>query len=921
LRRTLAWTLSPAALLVAAAAHGQCANPVTGPDVIVGDIPDIVHHTTAGAVNGKRAYSFGTTSCNLGSQRLIWDDTTNVYPVISQNMYRVANGRFEQIGQSWLKHGFCALQGNVCCSCQPGGNCDALFPGCSDPYSAGLNGSQGGLGPKHEIDAAAGYIPLNWNNNGIVEPGDTNQIIYKRLQVAQADLTTASATYLFASSYVQPEDSEYHHDLNSQSYRRVTVNQTNFNVSLAGTTRRGISAIYAWQEHGLGLNLPDPNVFVNLVNDTSTPPHNNITIPGIADGGHYLVGAKVSDLGGGIWHYEYAIQNMTSDRSGGSFRVPLPAGAIITNAAFSGVPYHSGEPYSNTAWNIVWSPNATEIVFQSPQTFAQNPNSNALRWDTVYNFRFDCNVAPVAGNATIGLFKPAVVPATDPTSLIANTRIPNPAGGGNFIPPNNICANATSVAGGQTFFVTTNATTDGPDEPAACTNAGYTNIGSDVWYRWRSGVTPGTVTVSTCGSGFDTKMAVYPDSCPNTGGTTLACNDDSATCGTNSLQSNLTFTCVANTNYLIRIGGFQQGANPPATGTGTLTITPPDFVPPPPPPPPAPPSNDVCATSAAWIAAGSPQSGNTTAATNDSGGGTFCAASAASNDVWFKYRPLTTGNVTVDLCGSSYDTALAVRSGSCTGTIISCNDDSNSLACGALNSRLTVAMTAGTTYFIRVTGYQGAVGAYTLTVTGGGGVLPPSNDDCANRVGVALGNSAFTTVGASTDGPTHVSCGGLVNNDVWFNYPCFATGDLTVSTCGTNFNTKVAVYNNSGCTNFDTRLLACNDDAPGCGTGGSSVTIPVIAGGNYTIRVGGNTAAAVGSGNLNLSLFVPPACAWSAGNCPGDFDNDADFDSDDVSAFFTEWDAGGDCADADQDGDADSDDIAVFFAGWDQGGC
>jgi len=908
--------LSPAALLVAAAAHGQCLNPVSGPDVIVGDIPDIVHHTSGGAVNGKRAYSFGTTSCNLGAQRLIWDDTTNIYPVISQNMYLVANGRFEQIGQSWLKHGFCALQGNVCCSCQPGGDCDALFPGCSDPYSAGLNGSQGGLGPKHEIDAAAGFIPLNWNGNGTVEPGDTNQIIYKRLQVAQTDLNPSGGVHLFASSYVQPEDSEYGNDLNSQSYRRVTVNQTNFNISLAGTTQRGRAAIYAWQDHGLGLNTPDPSVIINLVTDTSTPRHNNTTIPGIADGGHFLAGVKVTDLGGGNWNYEYAIQNLTSDRSGRSFRIPLPADAIVTNAAFHGVPYHSGEPYSNTPWNIVWAPGASEIAFQAPQTFAQNPNANALRWDTVYNFRFDCNVPPVAGSATIDLFRPAVVPATDPGSLLANTRVPNPVGGGTFNPPNDLCANASNVAAGQTFFATINATTDGPDEPAGCADSGYTNIGNDVWYRWTNGLQAGTATISTCGSGFDTKMAVYNNACPTTGGTTLACNDDSASCGAGSSQSSLTFNAAANTSYLIRIGGFQEGANPPASGTGTLTIVPPG-----PPPPPPPPSNDDCATGAEWIPAGSPQAGNTALATDDSGVGSFCGLSNDSKDVWYKYRPVTSGSVVVDLCGSAFDTVVAVRSGSCSGTILGCNDNSNNAACGTNNSRLTVSMTAGITYFIRVTGRSNASGAYVLTVNGGGGVLPPGNNDCANRVGVALGNTPFSTLNASTDGPTHPSCGGLVNNDVWFNYPCFTSGDLTVSTCSANFNTRVAVYANSGCTDFDTRLLACNDDTLGCGSGGSSVTIPVTAGGNYTIRVGSVLSAISGTGNLNLSLNVPPACAWSASNCPGDFDNDNDFDSDDVSAFFSAWDSGGGCADADEDGDTDSDDIAVFFSGWDQGGC
>lgn len=91
------------ALFIASGANAQCTGAVPGPDVIVGDLPDWSGY---GVANGKRAYAIGTTSCNLGQIPLRWDDTTNLYPVISQNMYKLQNGRFEQLGQAWLKHGF-----------------------------------------------------------------------------------------------------------------------------------------------------------------------------------------------------------------------------------------------------------------------------------------------------------------------------------------------------------------------------------------------------------------------------------------------------------------------------------------------------------------------------------------------------------------------------------------------------------------------------------------------------------------------------------------------------------------------------------------------------------------------------------------------------------------------------------------------
>jgi len=67
---------------------------------------------------------------------------------------------------------------------------------------------------------------------------------------------------------------------------------------------------------------------------------------------------------------------------------------------------HSGEPYSTTDWTATVG--AYDITWNT-QAFQQNANANALRWGTLYNFRFTTDVppAPGAGTATLGLFKPA----------------------------------------------------------------------------------------------------------------------------------------------------------------------------------------------------------------------------------------------------------------------------------------------------------------------------------------------------------------------------------------------------------------------------------------------------------------------------------------------------------------------------------
>ena len=58
--------------------------------------------------------------------------------------------------------------------------------------------------------------------------------------------------------------------------------------------------------------------------------------------------------------------------------------------------------YSSTPWNV--TQDATSITW-STETFAQNQNANAIRFGTLYNFRFDADQAPQSANATVGFFK------------------------------------------------------------------------------------------------------------------------------------------------------------------------------------------------------------------------------------------------------------------------------------------------------------------------------------------------------------------------------------------------------------------------------------------------------------------------------------------------------------------------------------
>jgi len=363
--------------------HAQPCDPGggfggTGPDVVVGVLTGTQSYGTAA---GHFAYSVGTTSCNIGTDTLLWIANNNQHPVIGQNLYRLGGGRFEQIGMSWLKHGFLALANNACgCGCNNPGSGSLLGVGCSDPYSSGLNGQQSGLGPRSEVTdpANGGYLyPINLN------PPNTD-LTAKRLRVNASDNDPAlnpGALYFVEGHYVTPDDAASGNAHNNCSYRSVTFStNANRSMTLTGSTQRQQPGIQAWQDN-------DP--LVTLVETID------------ADNGLVIVGYKVTDLGGGQHSYEYAIFNMNSTRSVASFEMPLAGGVTLNSIGSHHPAYHSGEPFSSTPWAATQN---AGVIRWATQTANQDANANAIRWSTLHNFRFIANAPPTAVTATLGHF-------------------------------------------------------------------------------------------------------------------------------------------------------------------------------------------------------------------------------------------------------------------------------------------------------------------------------------------------------------------------------------------------------------------------------------------------------------------------------------------------------------------------------------
>ncbi len=364
------------------------ADASVGPDILVGELQSIQLHDRDSAL-GITAYSIGTTSCNIGDAGVMWVSNTSQHPVISQNMYRLKSGRFEQIGMSWAKQAMQASAGNLC----SGGGCipliDTLGVGCSDPYSAFTNGFQSNLGPRFDINAATGVFSYPFPD---IAPITSS--IDRRIQVHDADLDPAlnsGAVYFAEAQYITEDDAAAGHQDDNASYRRLITQFSlgdappydfSFSALAANRTKRGLPAIQAWQD-------TDAEVTVT-----------NIDVP--ADR-RLIAGYKVTSLGNNVWSYEYALQNLNSDRSAQSFSIERSISSTISNVGFHDIDHHSGSPISTVDWTSVV---AADAITWSTQTFAENANANALFWGSLFNFRFEAEACPVDGLATIGLFKP-----------------------------------------------------------------------------------------------------------------------------------------------------------------------------------------------------------------------------------------------------------------------------------------------------------------------------------------------------------------------------------------------------------------------------------------------------------------------------------------------------------------------------------
>lgn len=181
-----------------------------------------------------------------------------------------------------------------------------------------------------------------------------------------------------------------------------------------------------------------------------------------------------------------------------------------------------------------------------------------------------------------------------------------------------------------------------------------------------------------------------------------------------------------------------------------------------------------------------------------------CAS--GGSDVWFSIDVTGNGTLSVSTCGyASWDTALQLFSGSC-GSLSSivCNDDD----CSSYRSTVSATVAPGT-YYVRVGGYSGATGSFSLDVS-----VPSSPPDApsglsATENGTDQINLAWTdNSGDETGFSVERATGGggfTIIANLGANATAYADNGLQP---GTTYSYRVAASNSAGSSGYSNTASA-----------------------------------------------------------------------------------------------------------------
>ncbi|HEU4420114.1 MAG TPA: hypothetical protein VFT55_14360 [Planctomycetota bacterium] len=358
---------------------------IVGRDIQLQSAQSIQRYRRTGTFpNGVQAIGIGTTCCNPGTSDIPFQASMNPnHGFIHYIVARESGGRLVQISNyAWVKHTFGSNNlTSPCGNCPLPGTTSFVVVGCNDTYNNSQAVDHFNLGPPAEVDPWLGtWVPqcshfdrgnppvaVSLQCDGIRSLTQTqaqvlNQAIGDTMRVYDDDLNVPGASFYYQAGYLIQAEAESVRDNNigSRPFTAVWNGSTNWTLTDVTGYLLG-SVLQRWS----GATI------TSAANGT--------------DDGRFYVAVKVTGPTNGRYHYEYAVHNRDNKRGMGAFRIPVCPEAQVLNFGF-----HDVDRNALTDWTA--SKVGGEIVFQT-QAVSPNP----LRWNSIYNFWFDSDAAPLTG--------------------------------------------------------------------------------------------------------------------------------------------------------------------------------------------------------------------------------------------------------------------------------------------------------------------------------------------------------------------------------------------------------------------------------------------------------------------------------------------------------------------------------------------
>ena len=650
------------------------------------------------------------------------------------------------------------------------------------------------------------------------------------------------------------------------------------------------------------------------------------TLNGTSMASPHVAGAVAAIWGSNLSLTSTSIQTMTlasvsanklSDTRTGSPNLLLhvPSGSGVAPSPPQNVVAVSGPGRATVTWDAPIDSGSSTIT---RYTITSTPGNKTCSWTSG---PLSCTVVGLSSNVTYAFQVTAGNTTNTSTASTSSDSVVVGLSNNSF----SAALPLIGVSGTETDS-NENATLE-TDEPPLDAGTG----GASVWYRYTP-AQPGTLSVDTIGSDFDTVLTAY------TGSTVNALNrvvfNDDISYFNGVVTSAISLAVSANATYYFRVTSYgSTRGNITLNWSQTLNC------------PPSPPGDNFCAAIV--------RTGDTESRTINNSGYSIetdepsVTNASLSASVWYSYRPLANGALTLDVSNSSIETVVSVFAGSALTNLVRPSGwadiaGSSSYASTAFNVMKDI------TYYIRLASTNSSRGDSTLTHTfvatpvdtapsaprnvaatpvaangslevswtaplseGGRAIqsyratAQPGSGTCSasppsttctitsltdwsaysvsvtaeNDIGIGpsasapgivrpgslhdffttsrtisgLSNSTGTQTTFATAEPGEPSHAGFApSHSVWFNYTALASGQITISTAGSDFDTLLAVYSGSSLNALT--VVASNDDTKTNQT--SAVSFAAVTGQTYHIAVDGY-GNATGNLTLNWDLKLP----------------------------------------------------------------